>query len=43
LPDVLEEGSSPGRAFDWVKNLAGVPDGDRAMHEREATRVLIEL
>jgi hypothetical protein len=43
LPDVLEGGIEPGRVFDRVMNLDGVPDGYRAMNEREALKVLIEL
>jgi threonine dehydrogenase-like Zn-dependent dehydrogenase len=43
LPDVLEGRIQPGRVFDRVTNLDGVPDGYRAMAEREAIKVLIEL
>jgi threonine dehydrogenase-like Zn-dependent dehydrogenase len=43
LPDVLEGTIEPGRIFDRVTNLEGVPDGYRAMNEREAIKVLIEL
>jgi threonine dehydrogenase-like Zn-dependent dehydrogenase len=43
LPDVLEGRIEPGRVFDRVTNLDGVPDGYRAMNEREAIKVLIEL
>jgi threonine dehydrogenase-like Zn-dependent dehydrogenase len=43
LPDVLEDRVQPGRVFDRVTNLDGVPDGYRAMAEREAVKVLIEL
>jgi threonine dehydrogenase-like Zn-dependent dehydrogenase len=43
LPDVLEGRIEPGRVFDQVTNLEGVPDGYRAMNEREAIKVLIEL
>jgi threonine dehydrogenase-like Zn-dependent dehydrogenase len=43
LPDVLEGRIQPGRVFDLVTNLDGVPDGYRAMAEREAIKVLIEL
>jgi threonine dehydrogenase-like Zn-dependent dehydrogenase len=31
LPDVLEGRIEPGRVFDRVTNLDGVPDGYRAM------------
>jgi threonine dehydrogenase-like Zn-dependent dehydrogenase len=43
LPDVLEGRIEPGRVFDQVVRLEGVPDGYRAMNEREAIKVLIEL
>jgi hypothetical protein len=43
LPDVLEGRIEPGRVFDRVTNLDGVPDGYRAMNDREAVKVLIEL
>jgi threonine dehydrogenase-like Zn-dependent dehydrogenase len=43
LPDVLEGTIEPGRVFDRVSDLDGVPDGYRAMNEREALKVLIEL
>jgi threonine dehydrogenase-like Zn-dependent dehydrogenase len=43
LPDVLEGRIEPGRVFDRVTNLDGVPDGYRAMNEREAIKVLIEF
>jgi len=43
LPDVLEGRIEPGRVFDRVTQLDGVPDGYRAMNEREAIKVLIEL
>src|SRR5213594_1557790 len=43
LPDVLEGRIEPGRVFDRVTNLDGVPDGYRAMNERESIKVLIEV
>ncbi len=43
LPDVLEDRIRPGRVFDWVGRLKDVPDGYRAMNEREAIKVLIEF
>jgi len=43
LPDVLEGRIEPGRVFDSVTNLDGVPDGYRAMNEREAIKVMVEL
>jgi len=42
LPDVLEGRIEPGRVFDRTTGLDGVPDGYRAMNEREALKVLIE-
>jgi threonine dehydrogenase-like Zn-dependent dehydrogenase len=43
LPDVLEGRIEPGRVFDRVSPLDDVPDGYRAMNDREALKVLIEL
>ncbi len=43
LPDVLEGRIEPGRVFDRVTKLDGVPDGYRAMDEREAIEVMIEF
>jgi hypothetical protein len=43
LPDVLDGTIEPGRVFDHSTNLDGVPDGYRAMNEREALKVMIEL
>ena len=43
LPDVLEGGIEPGRVFDRVARLDEVPDGYRAMNEREAIKVMVEL
>ena len=42
LPDVLEGRINPGRVFDKVTNLDGVPDGYRAMNQREALKVMIK-
>jgi threonine dehydrogenase-like Zn-dependent dehydrogenase len=42
LPDVLEGRIEPGRVFDRVTNLEGVPDGYRAMNEREAIKVMVK-
>jgi hypothetical protein len=42
LPDVLEGRIDPGRVFDRTVGLDGVPDGYRAMNEREALKVLIK-
>jgi threonine dehydrogenase-like Zn-dependent dehydrogenase len=43
LPDVLEGRIEPGRVFDSVTNLDGVPDGYRAMNDREAIKVMVEF
>jgi threonine dehydrogenase-like Zn-dependent dehydrogenase len=43
LPDVLEGRIEPGRVFDRTIALDDVPDGYRAMNERESLKVLIEL
>ena len=43
LPDVLEGRIEPGRVFDRVVRFDEVPDGYRAMNDREAIKVLIEL
>jgi threonine dehydrogenase-like Zn-dependent dehydrogenase len=43
FPDVLDGTIEPGRVFDRVTNLDGVPDGYRAMNDRETIKVLIEL
>jgi threonine dehydrogenase-like Zn-dependent dehydrogenase len=41
MPDILEGRIQPGRVFDRVTELDGVPDGYRAMNEREAIKVMI--
>jgi threonine dehydrogenase-like Zn-dependent dehydrogenase len=43
MPDIMEGRIQPGRVFDRVTTLAGVPDGYRAMNERKAIKVLIEV
>jgi threonine dehydrogenase-like Zn-dependent dehydrogenase len=43
LPDVLEGRIEPGRVFDRVGSLKDVPDGYRAMNDREAIKVMVEL
>jgi threonine dehydrogenase-like Zn-dependent dehydrogenase len=43
LPDVLEGRINPGKVFDRVTDLEGVPYGYRAMDEREAIKVMIEF
>ena len=42
LPDVLEGKIEPGRVFDRVTSLDEVPDGYRAMNEREAIKVMVK-
>src|SRR3954451_4050537 len=42
LPDVLEGKIQPGRVFDRVIGLDEVPDGYRAMDEREAIKVMVK-
>jgi threonine dehydrogenase-like Zn-dependent dehydrogenase len=42
LPDVLEARIEPGRVFDRSGGLDDVPDGYRAMNEREAIKVMVE-
>jgi hypothetical protein len=41
LPDVLDGLIDPGRVFDRTVDLDGVPDGYRAMNEREALKVMV--
>jgi threonine dehydrogenase-like Zn-dependent dehydrogenase len=43
LPDILEGSIEPGRVFDRVADLDGVPGGYRAMNDREAIKVMIQL
>jgi threonine dehydrogenase-like Zn-dependent dehydrogenase len=43
LPHVLDGSIQPGRVFDRVTDLDGVPDGYRAMDDREAIKVMITL
>jgi len=42
LPDILEGRIQPGRVFDRVVGLEGVPDGYRAMNERKALKVMVK-
>jgi threonine dehydrogenase-like Zn-dependent dehydrogenase len=42
LPDVLEGRIEPGRVFDRVIGLEEVPDGYRAMNDREAIKVMVK-
>ena len=41
LPDVLEGNIEPGRVFDRTVRLDGVPDGYRAMNDRETIKVMV--
>ena len=41
LPDVLEGNIQPGRVFDRTVGLDGIPDGYRAMNDREAIKVMV--
>ena len=41
LPEVMEGRIEPGRVFDRTVGLDGVPDGYRAMNEREALKVMV--
>ncbi len=43
LPDVLEGRIEPGRVFDKVTTLDGVSGGYRAMNDRDAIKVLVEV
>ena len=42
LPDVLDGKIQPGRVFDRIIELDEVPDGYRAMNEREAIKVMVK-
>ncbi|MFJ9380925.1 zinc-binding dehydrogenase [Streptomyces sp. NPDC101455] len=42
LPDVLEGKVQPGRVFDRTVSMEEVPDGYRAMADREALKVMIQ-
>ena len=41
LPDILEGRIEPGRVFDLTVGLDGVPDGYRAMADRESIKVMV--
>jgi hypothetical protein len=43
LPDVLAGRIEPGLVFDRITTLDGVPDGYRAMNDRESIKVMIEF
>ena len=42
LPDILDGRIEPGRVFDRTVDLDGVPDGYRAMADRESIKVLVK-
>jgi threonine dehydrogenase-like Zn-dependent dehydrogenase len=42
LPDILEGRIEPGKVFDRTVDLDGVPDGYRAMDQRESIKVIVE-
>ena len=42
LPDVLEGRIEPGKVFDRTVGLDGVPDGYRAMADRESIKVVVQ-
>ncbi|MGH8427790.1 MAG: zinc-dependent alcohol dehydrogenase family protein [Gammaproteobacteria bacterium] len=42
LPDVLEGRIEPGRVFDRTASLDEVPDGYRAMNDRESIKVMVK-
>jgi threonine dehydrogenase-like Zn-dependent dehydrogenase len=41
LPDILDGTIQPGKVFDRTVGLDGVPDGYRAMADRESIKVLV--
>ena len=41
LPDILEGRIEPGRVFDRTVDLDGVPEGYRAMDDRDALKVMV--
>ena len=41
LPDVMDGRIEPGRVFDRTVDLDGVPDGYRAMNDRESIKVMV--
>ena len=42
MPDILDGKIEPGRVFDSTIGLDKVPDGYRAMADRESLKVLIQ-
>jgi threonine dehydrogenase-like Zn-dependent dehydrogenase len=43
MPDILEGRIEPGRVLDRTTTIEGVPDGYRAMNDREAIKVMIQF
>src|SRR5262245_31878399 len=43
LPDLLNGRIRSARVFDWVGRLDEVADGSRAMNNREAIKVMVEV
>ena len=43
LPEILEGRIEPGKVFDRNVGLDGVPDGYRAMADREALKVMVDI
>jgi threonine dehydrogenase-like Zn-dependent dehydrogenase len=41
LPDILEGRIEPGKVFDRTVDLSGVPDGYRAMADRQSIKVMV--
>jgi threonine dehydrogenase-like Zn-dependent dehydrogenase len=41
LPDILDGRIQPGRVFDRTVDLNGVPEGYRAMADRESIKVMV--
>jgi threonine dehydrogenase-like Zn-dependent dehydrogenase len=42
MPDILDGAIEPGKVMDTTTDLDGVPDGYRAMADRESLKVMIE-
>jgi threonine dehydrogenase-like Zn-dependent dehydrogenase len=42
LPDILEGRIEPGRVFDRVATLEEVPDGYRAINDRQSIKVMVK-
>jgi threonine dehydrogenase-like Zn-dependent dehydrogenase len=42
LPDILEGRIQPGRVFDRIVTLGDVPDGYRAMNERQSIKIMVK-